>query len=42
MEVTESGFDAIPESRRSEAFRMNEDGWTGQMKNMENYIAGVN
>ena len=36
--VTESGFDSIPASRRDEAFRMNEGGWTEQMKNIENYV----
>jgi len=37
--VTESGFDKIPSERRLEAFRMNEGGWTEQMKNIQNYVA---
>ena len=37
--VRESGFDRIPEDRRPEAFRMNEGGWTEQMKNIENHVA---
>jgi uncharacterized protein YndB with AHSA1/START domain len=37
--VTESGFDKIPRDRRDEAFRMNDGGWTEQMKNIENYVA---
>jgi uncharacterized protein YndB with AHSA1/START domain len=37
--LTESGFDKIPSSRRLEAFRMNEGGWTEQMKNIESYVA---
>ena len=37
--VTESGFDKIPAHRRLEAFRMNEGGWTEQMKNIERYVA---
>ncbi len=37
--VTESGFDKIPSGRRLEAFRMNEGGWTIQMKNIENHVA---
>ncbi|HWY69594.1 MAG TPA: SRPBCC family protein [Terriglobales bacterium] len=37
--VTESGFDKIPSERRLEAFRMNEGGWTQQMKNIQNYVA---
>jgi uncharacterized protein YndB with AHSA1/START domain len=36
--VTESGFDAIPENRRLEAFRMNEGGWSEQMKNIERHV----
>lgn len=36
--VTESGFDKIPESRRNEAFRMNDRGWTEQMRNISSYV----
>ncbi|MGH6845113.1 MAG: SRPBCC family protein [Methylocella sp.] len=36
--LTESGFGGIPSDRRHEAFRMNEDGWTEQMKNIERYV----
>ena len=36
--LTESGFDKIPSGRRLEAFRMNDGGWTVQMKNIENYV----
>ncbi|HEV3210365.1 MAG TPA: SRPBCC domain-containing protein [Chthoniobacterales bacterium] len=36
--LTESGFDKIPPERRLEAFRMNEDGWTEQMKNIEKHV----
>jgi len=36
--VTESGFDSLPASRRDEAFRMNDGGWTEQMKNIETYV----
>ena len=39
LQVTESGFDKIPAARRLEAFRMNEGGWTEQMKNIEGYVA---
>ena len=38
LTVTESGFDRIPVARRAEAFRMNEQGWAGQMKNIERYV----
>lgn len=37
--VTESGFDKIPAERRMDALRMNDGGWTIQMKNIENYVA---
>ena len=36
--VTESGFDKIPSGRRDEAFRMDDRGWTGQMKNIEKHV----
>jgi uncharacterized protein YndB with AHSA1/START domain len=39
LTVTESGFDKVPEYRRDEAYRMDEKGWTGQMKNIERYVA---
>jgi uncharacterized protein YndB with AHSA1/START domain len=37
--LTESGFDKIPNDRRLEAFRMNDGGWTEQMKNIDTYVA---
>lgn len=37
--VTESGFENIPMDRRMEAFRMNDGGWTIQMKNIEDHVA---
>ena len=40
LSVVESGFDRIPASRRDEAFRMNERGWAGQLKNIERHVAG--
>ena len=36
--LTESGFDKIPSDRRVEAFRMNDGGWTQQMKNIESHV----
>jgi uncharacterized protein YndB with AHSA1/START domain len=39
LKVTESGFDKIPSARRLEAFRMNDNGWAQQMKNIESYVA---
>jgi hypothetical protein len=37
--LTESGFEAIPKDRQPEAFRMNDQGWTAQMKNIERHVA---
>jgi len=37
--LKESGFDKVPAGRRAEAFRMNDGGWTEQMKNIEKHIA---
>jgi uncharacterized protein YndB with AHSA1/START domain len=39
LRLTESGFDKIPSHRRLEALRMNDGGWTAQMKNIEAYVA---
>jgi uncharacterized protein YndB with AHSA1/START domain len=39
LTVVESGFDRIPVARRGEAFRMNDEGWTEQMKNIERHVA---
>jgi uncharacterized protein YndB with AHSA1/START domain len=36
--LSESGFDKIPSHRRDEAYRMNEGGWSQQMKNIERYV----
>ena len=37
--IIESGFDKIPLARRAEAFRMNEKGWGGQIKNLERHVS---
>lgn len=37
--IVESGFDRIPLARRAEAFRMNDGGWAGQIKNLAQYVA---
>ena len=39
LTLTESGFDKIPAERRAEALRMNDGGWTAQMKNIESHVA---
>jgi len=37
--IVESGFDRIPLARQAEAFRMNDQGWAGQIKHLERYVA---
>ncbi len=39
LTIVESGFDRIPLARRAEAFRMNDAGWAGQIKNLERYVS---
>jgi uncharacterized protein YndB with AHSA1/START domain len=41
LTITESGFDRLPASRRDEAFRMNDGGWTAQTANIERHVAGA-
>lgn len=40
LTIVESGFDAIPVSRRMQAFTSNTGGWTGQLENLRVYLAG--
>ena len=39
LTIVESGFDRISLARRAEAFRMNEQGWAGQIRNLERYVS---
>ena len=39
LTIVESGFDAIPVSRRAKAFSMNSAGWEGQAKNLQKFLA---
>ena len=39
LTIVESGFDRVPLSRRAEAFRMNSDGWSEQVQNIERYVS---
>jgi uncharacterized protein YndB with AHSA1/START domain len=39
LTIVESGFEHIPLARRAEAFRMNEGGWSEQLKNIERYVS---
>ena len=41
LTIVESGFDAIPESRRAKAFAMNTGGWNGQAENLRKFLAGA-
>ena len=41
LTIIESGFDAIPASRRAKAFGMNDKGWTGQAENIRKFLAAT-
>ena len=41
LTVVESGFDKIPLARRDEAFRNNDRGWDGQIKNIERHVTAT-
>jgi uncharacterized protein YndB with AHSA1/START domain len=38
LTVVESGFDQLPPARRAEAFRMNDQGWADQVRNLERHV----
>ena len=38
LTIVESGFDRIPLVRREKAFRMNDEGWAEQTRNIERYV----
>ena len=40
LTIVETGFDAIPESRRAKACSMNSNGWNGQAENIRKFLAG--
>jgi uncharacterized protein YndB with AHSA1/START domain len=39
LTIVESGFDALPSHRRDIALRMNDRGWTEQVKNIQSHVA---
>jgi uncharacterized protein YndB with AHSA1/START domain len=39
LTIVESGFDAIPDSRRAKAFSMNSNGWNSQVENIRKFLA---
>lgn len=41
LTIVESGFDAIPESRRARAFSANSNGWAAQAENLRKYVEGA-
>lgn len=38
LTISESGFDRVPLARRAEAFRMNDNGWGAQARNLERHV----
>lgn len=40
LTVTESGFDAIAEPRRTNVMRSNDGGWAEQLRNIKAYVGG--
>jgi uncharacterized protein YndB with AHSA1/START domain len=40
LTVTESGFDALPQHRRTEVLPMNDAGWAHQMRNIAEHVGG--
>jgi len=40
LRLVESGFDQLPASRRDEAYRLNDGGWTVQMGNIQRHVDG--
>jgi uncharacterized protein YndB with AHSA1/START domain len=39
LSVVESGFDRLPATRREQAYRDNEDGWTQQMESIKRHVS---
>ena len=39
LTVVESGFDQVPLARRAQAYRMNSDGWSQQLKAIERHVS---
>jgi uncharacterized protein YndB with AHSA1/START domain len=39
LTLTESGFEKLPADRYPDALRMNEGGWSQQLKNIESHVA---
>ena len=41
LTISESGFNQVPLARRAEAFRMNEQGWAEQTRNVERHVSNA-
>ena len=41
LTVAESGFDGIPLARRTQAYRGNDEGWSGQLKAIAQHVSGL-
>jgi uncharacterized protein YndB with AHSA1/START domain len=41
LTIIESGFDGVPLARRAEAFRMNNEGWDIEARNIENHVTAA-
>ena len=39
LSIVESGFDKLPPERRETSLRMNDQGWSEQIKNVERYVS---
>jgi len=39
LTIVESGFENIPPARLADAFRMNNNGWSQQLSNIETYVS---
>lgn len=39
LAVVESGFDRLPPARRTQAHRINTEGWAEQLKNIERHVS---
>jgi uncharacterized protein YndB with AHSA1/START domain len=39
LHISESGFDRLPADRRDRAYRGNEEGWSGQLRAIEQHVA---
>jgi uncharacterized protein YndB with AHSA1/START domain len=38
LTIVETGFDKVPAHRRQQAYRMNSEGWDGQLRNIAAYV----